>query len=494
MKRILVGGFHQESNSFNPVLTTRETIAKSMLRGREMLALRGSSIALGGILDELVQAGMEPIPSCFAFSQSGGPLEQSAVELVLDQLLSDIQKEQPLDGIILMLHGAIQSECWEDCCGEFLAQVRRAAGPNVTIAASLDLHANITARMLSNADALCGYRQYPHIDMAQTGRRTVRLALKYMEKPLCRAAIRIPMIIPASSYTTESGPVHALMVQAEQLSRTFGIAEYSIFQMQPWLDVRDAGSCVLAYGYEPKKLDQFVEELTKQQLELADKIHPDPCNLEQVIQLAEQNSSGKPDLLCDAADSANAGATGDNAAVLAYVLQHSPNLRFAFALEDAHAAQQAAVLGAGAEAEFVLGGTKNPASTQIRLKARVRSAADGHFHYCARQLQGLECSLGLTAVLEVGPVSILVCESLCGSSDPEMYRAFGIEPLEYQLVNVKACTSFREPYQDIANRVFCPPTPGAASADLLSLPFRRLVHPFYPFDSIESAAAHRKSL
>lgn len=494
MKRILVGGFHQESNSFNPVLTTREAFAKSMQNGSALFALRGSSIALGGILDELAQAGIEPIPSCFAFSQSGGPLEQDAVVLVLDQLLADIRAAQPLDGIILMLHGATQSAQWEDCCGEFLAQVRKVAGPDVTIAASLDLHANITARMLASADALCGYRKYPHIDMAETGRRTVRLALRHIEKPLRRRAIRVPMIFPASAYTTEDGPVHALMTHAEQRAKALSLTEYSIFQMQPWLDVKDAGSCILAYGDASEALEQFVTELSREQLNLAGKIQPSDCTLEQVVRHAEQNNTGKPDILCDAADSANAGATGDNAAVLAYVVQHSPNLRFAFALEDAPAARRAAALGPGTEGEFILGGAKNPSSVQIALKARVRTVSEGLFRYCARQFRGMECSLGLTAVLESGNVTILVCESLCGSSDPQMYRAFGIEPLEYQLVDVKACTSFREPYQEIANRIFCPPTPGAASADLLSLPFHRLVRPFYPFDPIEAAADHCTAL
>jgi len=37
------------------------------------------------------------------------------------------------------------------------------------IVASLDLHANVTHRMLREADALVSYRTYPHVDMADTG-------------------------------------------------------------------------------------------------------------------------------------------------------------------------------------------------------------------------------------------------------------------------------------------------------------------------------------
>src|SRR4029079_18872383 len=54
--------------------------------------------------------------------------------------------------------------------GANLAPGRRACGgPELPIVASLDLHANVTARMLHEADALVSYRTYPHVDMADTG-------------------------------------------------------------------------------------------------------------------------------------------------------------------------------------------------------------------------------------------------------------------------------------------------------------------------------------
>jgi microcystin degradation protein MlrC len=43
-----------------------------------------------------------------------------------------------------------------------LAAVRAAVGPNIPIVATLDLHANLTARMVRSADALIGYDRLPH--------------------------------------------------------------------------------------------------------------------------------------------------------------------------------------------------------------------------------------------------------------------------------------------------------------------------------------------
>jgi microcystin degradation protein MlrC len=65
--------------------------------------------------------------------------------------------------------------------------------------------------------------------------------------------------------------------------------------------------------------------------------------------------------------------------------------------------------------------------------------------------------------------------------DPQLYRGFGIEPLMYDLVVVKANTSFRVGYAKIADEIYEADTPGAAAPDLLRLSFRRLTERIYPW-------------
>ena len=62
--------------------------------------------------------------------------------------------------------------------GELLARLRAVVGPKLPIVASLDLHANVTHRMLREADALVSYRTYPHVDMADTGARVAHLLVQ----------------------------------------------------------------------------------------------------------------------------------------------------------------------------------------------------------------------------------------------------------------------------------------------------------------------------
>ena len=55
-------------------------------------------------------------------------------------------REGGYDAVYLDLHGAMVAEHLDDGEGELLARVRQAVGPAVPVIASLDLHANVTAR------------------------------------------------------------------------------------------------------------------------------------------------------------------------------------------------------------------------------------------------------------------------------------------------------------------------------------------------------------
>ncbi|WP_166802337.1 M81 family metallopeptidase, partial [Microvirga pakistanensis] len=64
------------------------------------------------------------------------------------------------DAILVDLHGAMVTESFDDGEGELLAR-GRAVAPDVPLGVALDLHGNITERMVANADVLVGFKTYP---------------------------------------------------------------------------------------------------------------------------------------------------------------------------------------------------------------------------------------------------------------------------------------------------------------------------------------------
>ena len=58
-----------------------------------------------------------------------------------------------------------------------LARIRDIA-PDMPIAISLDLHANMTSAIVENCTVLVGYKTYPHLDMYEAGEHAGRLLVR----------------------------------------------------------------------------------------------------------------------------------------------------------------------------------------------------------------------------------------------------------------------------------------------------------------------------
>lgn len=496
--RILICEFFQESNSFNPELTTRENFAYTYIYtdGELLEKCRNTQTMLGGILGVLDAAGAEVIPSCAMYSTAGGPVEQAVVDGFVRDTIAVIRANQPFDGACVSLHGATQSTEMEDVCGYILQEFRKELGPDVVISASFDLHANITQRIRDNADFICGFHTYPHVDFYDTGHRAAELCVRRLQSGdnLGLFYAEAPMLVSASTYTTMRGPFGELIQDGKRLVAGGKIADFSVFQAQPWLDVSCcAGAEVIIFADKDGPARSYVEELISRLWRMRGTFRSNSSSVEEVIQEAERNTSGKPVLLVDSSDSVHAGACGDSAFVLQKLLETGSPIKAALPVVDVPAVEKAFQVGVGWKGKFCLGATKDARLTSpVEAEAQVRSLHDGCFINEGPALAGQSRNLGRTAVLTVGNIDVLVTTTVSQPGDPQFFRHFGIEPLFYQMLVVKACTSFRAAFERIAEKIFYADAPGAASPDLNALPFRHVPAYFYPFsDTAEyRAEAH----
>ena len=177
MTRILVAGYQHETNTFAPSLAdwtafNRGESFPAFMRGQTVIdQLTGINIPIAGFIDAAKRWQWDLVPSAWAGATPSSYVTKDAFERISQAILEDLQRALPqgLDGVYLDLHGAAVAENADDSEGELLARIRQWVGPNMPIVASLDLHANVTKRMLAISDALVSYRTYPHIDMADTG-------------------------------------------------------------------------------------------------------------------------------------------------------------------------------------------------------------------------------------------------------------------------------------------------------------------------------------
>ncbi len=180
--RIAIGQLWQETNTFNPLPTTRtdfETFA--IVAGQELVERMAQMNELGGFIQSLrlwpekpTIVGMVRLPAW-----PSGPATAETFTWLREQLLEALRTALPVDGVLLALHGSLVSENVFDVEGAILQAYRQLLGPEIPLVATLDLHANITDRMVRSADALVLYHTAPHIDVFETGQRVRKCSIVF---------------------------------------------------------------------------------------------------------------------------------------------------------------------------------------------------------------------------------------------------------------------------------------------------------------------------
>ena len=482
-KRVFVCGFQQESCVFNPVPSTATLFGKLSCE-----EFQEEANMVGGTVDALLNAGVALTYGLAMGATSGGAMCENVWRNFLADSLQKITEKGPFDGIAICLHGASVAIETEDVCGEIVSAVRTLVGEQVPIAVAHDLHANVTAKTAKSADYICGYHEYPHTDSRETGMRAAKLLLAHMNgTPMKTAYATIPMIAPAHAYTTRTGGLLALVNEAKAMVVRGEIADFSLFEAQPWLDVTEFASAVVVTAKDAETATRVANDLAKKHFALRKELQGTPLMpISEVIEKALANQTGKPVVLVDSADSRGAGSTADSAAVIEALLPYRDTLVAAAGVSDAPAVEKAFEVGVGGVADFTLGSTISPAlSNPVLVKdARVRSLHTGDFTCVGPIGRGNRVSCGRVAVLEVGKLLIQVSEHSRAERDIGFFRSFGIEPEFCQLVSVKACTSLRAGYAPISAEICNTDTPGAAGAVLQRLPYKKRPVPLYPFEEI----------
>src|SRR5262245_53333796 len=154
--RVAVGQLWQETNTFNPLPTTRADFEQfGIVRGGELVERMADTNELGGFIQALRSwperpeiVGLVRLPAW-----PGGTATNATFDWLRRELLDALRAALPVDGVLLALHGALVADGAPDVEGAILDAARQLIG-RVPLVATLDLHANVTERMVRSADAL----------------------------------------------------------------------------------------------------------------------------------------------------------------------------------------------------------------------------------------------------------------------------------------------------------------------------------------------------
>lgn len=482
--RIGIASLLQESNTFSPVSTHYEDFQPVF--GQAVLERHAGKLTeMGGFIDVLSEAGVTVVPFCAAWAITANRLKRADFARLMDRLDQEIANSG-IDALLFAMHGAQTAEGEDDVEGAILKRVRSHLGPDSPIGVTLDLHANITAAMVSHASFIVGYHTYPHIDMYETGKKAASLLLRTMAGEIApvMAYRKLPLIIPPENCSTTSGPMSRLIRAAQGREETGTALAMSIFPVQPWLDIREMGCATVAVvDGNARKAQKYADDLAKRLWNAKEQFAVDLTPPEEAISCALR-VKGWPVVLSESSDSTGSGSPGDSTGVLKHLLKASLDGPAAIFLVDPESVAAAFQAGVGAVIERRLGAAYDRKNSKpVKVRGYVKLLSDGRWTARARGYNtGITTSMGRAAVVEVGQVKILLAERSAMTVDPELFRSHGIDPLHCRIVVVKSPAGFRAEYEPIAKKIFLVDTPGVSTSRFERLPYKRIPRPMYPFE------------
>jgi len=490
MKTILAACFNHETNRYCPGVTSLQDFANNTAyfdKAAILQAYRGVKNEVVAYMDyfsDKKDYTVEPV--CSLVAAPGPVVAQSVWESVRDSILTAIRNTPKVDGILLALHGAMVTECFEDGEGELLEVLRREVGADVPILASLDLHANITRKMLQYADGLFPCDYYPHTDLYEAGLRAAECMHRTLAgeiHPVLRGC-KLDMVFP---YMPHEHPMfNPLLLEAQSLRGKGELLDVSICHGFFPADIYEQGVTVLAVADGNGELAQkTAEELGSKIFAARKELRRSYLTADEAIEQAK-NSGTYPVVIAEVADNPGAGATGDAPGLLQKLIEHDVQGAAMATLFDPETVIAAEKAGVGNEVEVSLGGKTLPEITgsPISCKAYVKAITDGKYRNRDKMGHGRLCNLGKTALLQIGGVQVIVTSVRMQTYDLEVYRHCGIQPQDMKILAVKSTMHYRASFGNVSRVMLEVETPALAVQQPTSAPLAHSRRPIYPMDDI----------
>lgn len=413
--KILIAGFQHETNTFVALHAGYENFVNgetfpALKRGLEIFTLRDVNIPVGGFIKEIERDGHQLVPVVWAGAGPSAQVRQDAFELIAGEIVEAARTEQA-DAIYMDLHGAMVVEQADDGEGELLERLRRAVGEDVAIIATVDLHANVTERMLQLADAIVSYRTYPHVDMAITGQRAAKLMRERLNGSRWHCAWRkLPFLIPLNSMCTQIEPAYGAYRRLEAIESA-GLASLSFALGFPAADFPECGPTIWGYSADTRKVESAVAALAEELVASEASWQAHFLSPEEAVEQALQLSKGasKPVVIADTQDNPGAGGESNTTGMLrALISKNAQDAAFGV-VYDPDAARCAHESGIGAFIDIPLGGDSGlPNGERFRGNFEVVSLSDGVCRFDGPMLNGMDVKLGPAALLKIGGVPVVV--------------------------------------------------------------------------------------
>jgi microcystin degradation protein MlrC len=464
MARIAIAAFSHETNTFSPIATTYKSFKDGrfgIMRKQELFDLmedlRGKKVNLAslGFSSVMEPLGHKIYPIFATGTEPSGQIPADVFDRFVKEITDGLEENGPFDAVFLDLHGAMVYQDFNDGETEIVRRVRSVVG-DLPIAASFDLHGNITQECVDLASCLVGCRTYPHVDMYETGERCAHLIRHLLDgKPIYKAYHLLPFLWPVSVQSTFIEPCKSLYTEIDAVEKGADVVSATIMAGFPAADLEHMGPTIFTYGTTQEAADRaakyLYDTILAREGEFRSELPDAEVAVLKAIELAE--SADKPVILADICDNSGGGATSDTVGILEVLLKHHAEGAAIAMLYDPAVAELAHEAGEGADIELDLGGKLVPGHTPFHGIFKVEKLFEGEFQGSSPQSAGFPLDMGKMAQLRIEDVRVVVSSRRTQARDREMFRVAGVNPEEMNILVVKSANHFRADFEEIASSI-----------------------------------------
>lgn len=493
--KVALLGLMLESNSFAPVTTEEDYLSRVYLAGQEILNDLASSdpmlpTELRGFCRQMdMVTDWQPAPILVGLVEAGGPLDHAFFEKTLAEMKVRLQASLPVDAVYISNHGAMITTENSDPDGEIFAMVRDVVGPDVPVVVTLDLHGNVSQRMVDCADVIIAYRTNPHVDMLDRGIEAANALMDLMagmEPEAC--LIHLPVTPPTVTLLTDAGPYGDIMDFGQSLVDE-QILNVSILGGFPYSDTAKNGMAIIVTGRRKNgAAAKVAQTIAEQAWSDHQRYRPILTPLDEAVRrvLEVGNDPSLPALaLADVADNPGGGGRGNTMWILEALLKAGARDVIVGVIYDAALAAEAAKLGEGAEFDALFNrAEQDQFSQQFKARATVKRIRDGDCVGRRGFYAGRRMNLGTTALLDLGGIQVVVISIRTQCAEPVFLEMMGLDIAQARAVVLKSRGHFRAGFSEFFgdDQIVEVDAPGLTSPMLQRFDFKNLARPVFPVD------------
>ena len=450
-KNIAIGGISTECSSYSPLFQNQEDFRT--LRGQELLDLVDFPFS---------EYSINVSPLFFNRSVPGGPIDREYFDEIKHLFITEINAHEKLDGILLLMHGAMYDEGIDDPEGEWIRAVREAVGLDCLISVSFDLHGQVTDKIIKNIDAFAAFKTAPHIDVKDTYRRSASMLVSAINENYRPDVIwsSIPVLVSGEMSSTFVEPCKTIYQSLEQFNEKREILDCNLLVGYVWADTQRATASSVVTCTNKKigarACKTIAETYWNSRKDLKSDMQTGSIG-EALLWLNSELS-----IIADSGDNPTAGGVGDRADVLQAILKHNHDDSLFAGIASKSAYDE---LKKGNE--FSIGGTFGGGGPVLKLKA------DSVYfkNHCA--------------VVCVSKTIIVISKTRRPFHNLKDFTELNLDLSNFKILVVKSGYLSPE-LQSLSARSFLALTEGAVNQNLVGIENKKRHKKIYPFQDFNN--------